>query len=283
MTPARSQQAAVDAAMAVAKRLGAKVRDPAVLRDSNHTSVLLTPLAIVARVVPIAGDPTALARLARELDVAQHLAGKQAPIVPAITALPPGPYREGGFALTLWQFVEHARADEDDAGDIAAAAAALRRLHQALADFSGELPPLHTTIENCRALLEDRSALPALGPGDRSFLLATHSRLAARLASLAVDMVPIHGDAHLGNVLMTSLGARWTDFESTCLGPPAWDIAFLPDDALSAFAPIDRGVLAVLSGLRSLCVSVWCRKAYHLPEKRAAADYHLRFLKERFG
>jgi hypothetical protein len=35
--------------------------------------------------------------------------------------------------------------------------------------------------------------------------------------------------------------------------------------------------------LRSLCVSVWCFAKYHIPEKREAANYHLGYLRERFG
>jgi Ser/Thr protein kinase RdoA (MazF antagonist) len=283
MTRARTQQAAVGAAMAVAERLGAEVSDPVVLRESNHISVRLGSLAIVARVVPIAGDSQVVARLARELSVAQHLVRRAAPVVSPSTELPAGPHVHGEFGLTLWQFVEHARADEDDADDIAAAAAALRHVHQCLADFSAELPSFRAKIEGCRALLEDRSALPALAPADRDFLLAAYSRLDADLASLSIEMVPIHGDAHLDNVFMTPHGARWTDLESACRGPREWDIGFLPAAGLSAFAPVDRDIHAVLSGLRSLCVSVWCWDKYDSPEKQAPAQYHLRFLKERFA
>jgi hypothetical protein len=42
-----------------------------------------------------------------------------------------------------------------------------------------------------------------------------------------------------------------------------------------AFEPLDRRSLSVLSDLRSLCVS--------MADKREAADYHLGYLKERFG
>ena len=64
------------------------------------------------------------------------------------------------------------------------AASALRQVHQALADFPGELPPFRHKIANCRALLEDRSALPALPDADRAFLLTAYDRLMTGLDAL---------------------------------------------------------------------------------------------------
>ena len=71
------------------------------------------------------------------------------------------------------------------------------------------------------------------------------------------------------------------DFESACLGPPEWDIGFLPDADLSLFGPLDRELCDALADLRSICVAVWCFAKYDLPEKREAADFHLGWLKER--
>jgi thiamine kinase-like enzyme len=40
-------------------------------------------------------------------------------------------------------------------------------------------------------------------------------------------MQPVHGDAHLGNVLATARGAVWTDWEDAFVGPIEWDLASL--------------------------------------------------------
>ncbi len=132
-------------------------------------------------------------------------------------------------------------------------------------------------------MLEQRSALPALAGGNREFLLAAHDAVTRRLAALPMASAPIHGDPHLGNVLVTPDGPRWTDFETACLGPPEWDIGFFPEADSSLFAPFDRELYDALADLRSICVAVWCFARYDVPEKGEAADVHLGWLKQRAG
>jgi len=45
--------------------------------------------------------------------------------------------------------------------------------------------------------------------------------------STALPGQPVHGDAHPGNVLRTSAGPRWTDFEAACVAPREYDLAGL--------------------------------------------------------
>ena len=35
---------------------------------------------------------------------------------------------------------------------------------------------------------------------------------------------PLHGDAHLGNLMNTTTGLLWTDWEDTFSGPIEWDV-----------------------------------------------------------
>jgi aminoglycoside phosphotransferase (APT) family kinase protein len=135
-------------------------------------------------------------------------------------------------------------------------------------------------VDQYRNLLQAPSALPALAPGDRRFLLLVYSSLRAALDRLPVRLVPILGDAHLGNVFITSDGALWNDFEDACLGPREWDIGFLPEQELAAFEPLNRDALVELGYLRSLYVSIQCWALADLPEKREAAEYHLGYLRE---
>jgi hypothetical protein len=202
--------------------------------------------------------------------------------VPPSGRFPAGPHFHGKFGLTLWQFVEHAAVDQDNSAHLAFAAAALRQVHDALADYPGALPSFRTKVERCRTFLADRSALPPLVDADRRFLLMAYDHILRAMDALPVELIPIHGDAGPHNVLITADGARYTDFEDTCLGPREWDVGWLPDVDLVAFESIDRSRLSVLSDLRSLCVSVWCFAKYDMADKREAADYHLGYLKERF-
>jgi Ser/Thr protein kinase RdoA (MazF antagonist) len=252
--------------------------DPVILHASQRISIRLFPLNVVARAVSF-DDQAATDRLTREIDVARHLAKSAAPVVGPTPELPAGPHIQDGFVLTLWEFVEHVAADGDNAEHVAHAIEALRQVHQALAGFSGELPDFWVKAARCSSMLENETELPALRAADRDFLRTAFDRLRALIAGLPAKAVPIHGDAHLGNVFITRNGARWNDLEDVCVGPREWDIGWFSEADLSAFEPINRDLLSALHYLRSLCVSVWCWEKYDMPEKREAAEYHLGYLR----
>lgn len=268
---------AAAAAAAVASRLAGMPVSPLVLHHSRHVSVLLQPIETVARVAPL--DPNGTGALARELEIAQHLLMRGAPVVAASTRYPAGPYVHGGFAMSLWSYVEHRSVDHDNQAQVALAARALRQLHEALADVPGPLPSFLMRIEECGALLADPSKLVALAAPDRGALRQIYGSLMKRLARCQVPQVPIHGDAHLGNVLLTASGPCWADLDSVSVGPREWDIC--GPGVLSAFEPVDPECYEVMHLLRSLCVSVWCWEKPHLAGKLEAARYHLGYLQSR--
>lgn len=269
---------AVEAAIRLAQRLGVRRVDPVILHESRRVTIRLFPLDLVARVVSI-HDQEATSRLCGEIDIARHLAKSAAPIVAPATELPAGPHVQDDFVLTLWEFVEHTAADDENAEHVARAAEALGRLHHALAAFPGELPDFRDKVDRCRRMLESKAALPALSARNRDFLFRAFDGLRASIDGLPASAVPIHGDAHFGNVLITADSARWNDLEDVCLGPREWDLSGFPEANLSEFEPINRELLSALRYLRSLCVVVWCSEKYDMPEKREAAAYHLRYLR----
>ena len=279
MTHKERQERAIRAAVAVANRLGMTSVTPVILKDSNHTSIHLVPFPVVARVVaPRVGQDPSTA-LSAELLVAEHLARAGAPIVAPTVDVPPGPHLEANETMTLWQFVAHCPAEESD-GPVAAEG--LREIHSALGSYLGRLPSFEVALDACRRLLQEETALPALATPDKHFLLTEHDRLRRLLAAAAMAPVAIHGDPHLGNVLMTPRGPRWTDWESVCLGPLEWDLACLPESTLAIVPAVNTELLAVLKDLRSVCVAVWCwAEPDRASEKRQAAEYHLRRLRER--
>jgi Ser/Thr protein kinase RdoA (MazF antagonist) len=270
---------AMRAAARVAARLGVTGVTPRLLRHSNHVSLRFEPLPVVARVRRLGRGGEAI--LARELTVVEHLAERNAPVAPPWSDAPAGPHVEGAFGLTLWQFIDHRPVDDESQTDISRAGLALRQVHRALADYRGELPSYREKFDECRSLLDDHSALPALRDEDRRFLRAVYDHVVDKLDAAKLDVVPIHGDAHLGNVLMTRDGPLWTDFESACLGPREWDLRWTPDDEMPT--SVDRNILLTLGYSKSLCVSVWCWDKYELAEKREAAEYHLAYLRQQFS
>ena len=266
------------AAAAVAREVGLKNVEPVVLHLSGRTTLRLAPFPIVARVLSAFSLEGMTPAVRRELRVAEHLAARAAPTVRPTTDPSPGPYVIGEATVTLWTLVEHRKAK--DRADALAAGQALAAVHTALSDFPGRLPSFTQDFDSCTALLADANELRTLADDDRTFVA---SRLDALRRSLTLDrsrFIPLHGDAHLGNVLMTKGGAVWADLESVCRGPLEWDLTSLPHAARAAFPALDRPLFRQLSLLRSTIVVVWC--AYHAersPQLRAAGAYHLRRLR----
>lgn len=275
------QQRAIQAVMTVVERLGLQQVSPVLLKDSNHVSFHLTPHPIVARVRSLTESPDIAEILKREISVSKFLVEAKAPVTSPSFDFPPGPYFHNDLGLTLWQFIEHHPTDEREAQT---AAESLRIVHQALDDYQTQLPLYTVALNQCQALLENQLHLPTLADNDRDFLLKEYHRLRTELKTFSFRPMPLHGDPHLGNVLMTPQGTVWTDFESVCQGPREWDLTCLPEEVVSIFPSVDWNLYSVLRDLRSFCVVVWCWSALERsPEKREAAEYHLQRLRERVG
>ena len=240
MTPTTAQ--AVSASVACARAWGLPADDPEVIAEGYSVRVRLRPAAVVTRVVTTGRElrPNPWPWLEREVSVARHLAASGVPLVGPWSD--PGPHIADGLEVSLWHWVEH------DSTEVSAAefGTMLGPLHEALASYTGDLPPLVgplTDISTALAVSSD----------------PTLHRAAAELVPLALSWPrrPLHGDAHTGNVLMTPSGPLWTDFEDVCVGPVEWDLASMTitEDALAAYSgPIDRTRLAGCRDLRRLQV-----------------------------
>src|SRR3981081_3324967 len=99
MSPQEMSSRAIQAAADLARALKFGQVEPEVLHISEHVSIQLHPLDLVARMLPADGAD-AQARLRRELDVAGHLVRREAPVAAPAAALSPGPYCCDGFVLT---------------------------------------------------------------------------------------------------------------------------------------------------------------------------------------
>lgn len=246
----------VAAAVAVAERHGIRVEEPAVLADLFSLRVHLRPAPIVARV------PTWLTRLRpgveeylrRELDVTAFLATRDIPVVAPSAELPTGPHTYDGFAISYWTFHEP---DPDHTVTADECAAMALDLHAALADYPGEVPDLVPAVVNPAAWLPllDRAGA-ALTAADVELLHAAAERIVPYLCGLGA-VRPLHGDLHPGNLLPTSAGTLWIDFEDVCRGPIEWDLAAIVDTtAVSAHHRPDPDVLAGCHDARMLQVAL---------------------------
>jgi Phosphotransferase enzyme family len=269
-------ESAVRAAVEVAAEHGLRSDDPLVLRDNWHVLVHLRPLPLVARVssgLPYPEGPPE-EDVVRELEVASHAARAGAPVVRPSDLLDPGPHRHGGHVITFWQYVEPRSEVEPEA-----AGQGLRAVHDALADFEGALPFLHTDdLATITASLEpsaDVELLQELG-----------------LRQPAGRAQALHGDAHLANCLP---GPLWHDFETACRGPREFDLAALAlsgrvrgDDpsriALEAYGDHDAELLEEFLPV----YAAWIYASFMIalprrPELRPVLDERLSWLRENYA
>lgn len=247
LTPAeladRSRRA-VTAAVAAAGELGIRSDGPVVLHDVFSVVVHLAPHPVVARIpVVLTGDldpDRQAARQQRELDVVAWLHGEGVAVVPPSDLVPRAPVRRDGFPMTFWQLAEVADDHEPYRGvDISWSA----RLHAALAGYPGELPFLAPFNQGLPAMLAELGRVDMASAADVERARAEYGALRKVLADEAaftaafpgVRVQPVQGDAPSHNVIRTTTGIRFSDFEDVTRGPVEWDLALIGAEATAAY------------------------------------------------
>ncbi|HVX32188.1 MAG TPA: aminoglycoside phosphotransferase family protein [Solirubrobacterales bacterium] len=213
------EEEALEAACGVAAEHGLPCGDAEVAYAGSNVLVHLLPSPVVARVmtgtVALHDDPRRW--LSREVAVTEFLAPTGLAVAPS-SMIAPGPYRSGGLWMTFASWVKVEGPLEPTEAELLGTA--LRRLHDSLADFPGELGTmrdLRWDIERLRGRLPQTPEVDALG--DRL------AALADAVFDTSLPTQPIHGDASLTNLLRTPMGLLWNDFEDVLRGPVHWDLA----------------------------------------------------------
>lgn len=184
--------------------------------QNSSTLVLRLTETLVARVVQdVDGPRQGTEWFARENAMASHLTQHRAPVIPLHPDLPAGPHEHLGYPINFWQYVTAVEAAPEPA-DIGRT---LSQCHDVLRTFSQRLPRLGIITESL-AILQERE----LFPSDTRKVLRDH--LVTSIQKLnAFPHQPLHGDAHAGNLMNTTQGLLWTDWEDAFLGPVEWDVA----------------------------------------------------------
>lgn len=184
--------------------------------QNGSTLVLRLTDTLVARVVQDRDGPRQGTEwFARENAIAQHLTEHGAPVIPLHSALPPGPHEHLGYPINFWEFVTRIDA-EPDPREIGRT---LRQCHDIMRTFDDPLPKLAILTESL-AILDDR----ALFPEATQQMLRDHLTTSIGVLSQFPHQA-LHGDAHMGNLMNTTRGLLWTDWEDTFAGPVEWDLA----------------------------------------------------------
>ena len=268
--------AATRAAVAVAARLGVVSAEPAVLADGANVVVHLSPSPIVAKVA--ASTPAVRADvgtwLQRELDLAMFLTRAGAPVMAPSSEVPATVYHCDGHVMSFWTYLRPAGTglpDESTVGSM------LRDLHGFLRTYPAH-PPVLAPLGDIPAFLARPQTL--LTAADVAVLTETYTRLTDDLASAANPGQVLHGDAGVSNLMGAGGQWVWHDFEDTCSGPVAWDLAATTASPrldrsriLAAYGDrVDPAQLRTCEQLRRLNLTIWyALYAERLPECRQRA------------
>ncbi|MDZ7959931.1 MAG: aminoglycoside phosphotransferase family protein [Aulosira sp. DedQUE10] len=216
-------QAAILTVCEVAQKQNINFDAAIVLADHSNLLVHLRPTQVVARVATTTGTVRkGDAWLKREIAVATHLAAAGAPIIPPSTVVLPGLYHQNGLVLSFWEFVQ----ELDEPVNPTTAGRALRECHEALVDFNGTLLVLDALSESEQIFYQLQSQ-GIFSSADTQMLQQVNKRLKTRFQQLELPMQPVHGDSNPSNVLNTTRGVLWADWEDTFIAPIVWDIACL--------------------------------------------------------
>lgn len=217
MAPGRGGQFSPDSlAEALTAVCAAAGLDPAgarLLRCTNNAVFELAGQPVVVRIV---ASNALRHRVDKVVRVATWLAEHEVPAVRLVPGIVQ-PVRAGRYLATVWEAAQPA-GRRQRGRDLAKL---LRRLHE-LPEPSFRLPAWEP-LDDVRRRIGEADGLDA---SDLAFLLNRYDEVAARLAAVEFTRPPVllHGDAHLGNLIPTASGPILCDFDSSCLGPPEWDL-----------------------------------------------------------
>lgn len=208
----------IEAAVSVLDHHGV-VPDRCEILQDGHTLVVRLTETLVARVVTdIDGPRQGLDWFERETAIAAHLTRHHAPVIPLHPDLPDTAHQHEGYAMNFWQFVTAT----DAVPEPREIGSTLYQCHEILRHFPESLPSLailHETLEILNTSFE------------KSYFGVATVELLKRHLQQSIDVLaplpaqPLHGDAHMGNLMMTPQGMLWTDWEDAFSGPVEWDLA----------------------------------------------------------
>ncbi|MGW4129722.1 aminoglycoside phosphotransferase family protein [Amycolatopsis japonica] len=216
----------------------------------------------------------------RELAVAGWLGEKGLPVVKPSPLAPAEPVQRDGFSMTFWELIEFV---EDANLAVEHSAELVAKLHATLRDYPGELAFLNGLdpfIPDGLAQLEGRPDLLDAADLDRARrewevfrpLLESEEAFAKAFPNATVQ--PVHGDSPGYNLIVTTEGELYSDFELVNRGPIERDLAFNGPEGIAAYnaaavelglREVDEDVLRTFEALGLLQVIACLSMAPELP------------------
>ncbi|MET7466384.1 aminoglycoside phosphotransferase family protein [Nonomuraea sp. NPDC005501] len=240
---------AVAAAMSTASALDLTVDDAIVLHDSNKLTLRLLPCDVLARVAPVTHQ---VARF--EVELAQRLAESGCPVAVPDPRAEPRVHERDGFEVTLWTYYEPVTPRAVPPADYADA---LARLHAGMRELDVPTPHFTDRVEQAQQLVASRDRTPGLADADRELLDETLGSMRRVIGERGGAEQLLHGEPHPGNVLTTTNGLLFIDFETCCRGPVEFDLAHAPEEVSEHYPGVDQELLRVCRILVLAMITTW--------------------------
>lgn len=263
---------AVAAATAVAASLDLPADNAVVLHNSNKLALRLTPCDVLARVTHVGQEGAQL-----EVDRARQLAEAGCPVGLVEPRVDPIVYTRGGFAVTLWAFYEPL-ATQVSPVDYAKA---LERLHAGMRTVDLASPRFTDRIAEAEQVASDPDLSPELADADRMLLGSRLGSLRRAIDGHGAEEQLLHGEPHPGNLLSTTSGPLFIDFETSCHGPVEFDLAHAPEAVCEYYPGVNQELLDDCRQLVLAMVAAWrWRLGDEFPNRRRWGQRFLRSLRE---
>jgi aminoglycoside phosphotransferase (APT) family kinase protein len=237
---------ATQAALSTASSLGLTASEAIVLHNSNKLTLRLQPCNVLARVAPAAHHSAQF-----ELDIAQRLFEAGSPVAALET---PEVFARDDFVITLWTYYEPVITQAIPPADYAEA---LERLHAGMRRVDLPTPHFTDRISEAWTLVADHERTPKLTDADRAFLAGTLDSLRRAVSDTGRPEQLLHGEPHPGNLLPTSIGPLFIDFETCCRGPVEFDLAHAPDEVADLYPGVEHDLLRDCRAVMLAMITAW--------------------------
>jgi aminoglycoside phosphotransferase (APT) family kinase protein len=210
----------------------------------------------------------------KEVNVAAWLASHEFPAATVATESADGPMVASGLSVTFWNYINETGPSISAAelGEV------LRDLHAIPSPTTFGLPPFSPMPK-----VESRLAQLALSDFPESRLTILRERFAElsdmySALSFELPIGPIHGDAHVGNLMRSGGRIVLIDLEDFCFGPREWDAAVFAvryqafgwesraeyERYVEAYGydPIQWSGFAVVRAIRELNMTTWLAQRF---------------------
>ncbi|WP_238173559.1 phosphotransferase family protein [Kribbella speibonae] len=263
---------AIAAATSITGSLDLPAEDAIVLHNSNKLALRLTPYDVFARVAPVGEEVAAF-----EVELAQRLGEVGAPVAALEPRVDPLVYTRDGFAVTLWTYYEPATPQVSPADY----AKALEQLHAGMRKVDLASPHFSDRISEAEQIVADPRLSPELPEADRVFLGDRLRSLRQAIDERGAEEQLLHGEPHPGNLLSTTYGPLFIDFETCCRGPVEFDLAHVPVAVCEHYPNVDQELLDDCRQLVLAMVAAWrWDVGDQFPNGRRFGEEFLRVLRE---